>query len=193
MGAVLQRDAERTRRALLDAAATALSTHGPSVSLDVVALQAGVSKGGLLHHFRSKDELFAGLAGEWMARFDDAVQTHLDPADAEPGRLCRAHIRAAFDDTVTGDDQLWSDPAVLAALLAVPEVLRRARESGVRWRSELSVDGLHPDRVLLISRVLDGMWMTELLEGRTDLDERHRSRDILLALTRDTGPVIAAE
>ncbi|WP_309619938.1 TetR/AcrR family transcriptional regulator [Salinibacterium sp.] len=193
MGAVLQRDAERTRRALLDAAATALRTLGPSVSLDVVALQAGVSKGGLLHHFRSKDELFAGLAGEWMARFDAAVQTHLDPADAEPGRLCRAHIRAAFDDTVTGDDQLWSDPAVLAALLAVPEVLRRARESGVRWRIELSADGLHPDRVLLISRVLDGMWMTELLEGRADLDERHRTRDILLGLTRDTGPMIAAE
>jgi AcrR family transcriptional regulator len=189
MAEILQRDAERTRRALLDAAATALRSHGPSVSLDAVALEAGVSKGGLLHHFRSKDALFVGLAEEWMARFDQAVQAHLDPVDDAAGRICRAHIRAAFDDTVTGDEQLWSDPAVLAALLAVPEVLRRARESGVRWRSELSGDGLHPDRVLLISRVLDGMWMTELLEGPADPVERHRSRDILLELTRITGPL----
>jgi AcrR family transcriptional regulator len=188
MGAVLQRDADRTRRTLLDAAATALRTHGPTVSLDAVALEAGVSKGGLLHHFRTKDALFVGLAEEWMTRFDLAVQVHLDPADTEPGRVCRAHIRAAFDDTLSGDDQLWSDPEVLAALLAVPEVLRRARETGVRWRSELSGDGLHPDRVLLISRVLDGMWMTELLEGRADLDERHRTRDILLGITDHTGP-----
>ena len=193
MGAVLQRDAERTRRALLDAAATALRAHGPTVSLDAVALEAGVSKGGLLHHFRSKDELFAGLAEEWMARFDAAVQIHLDAADAAPGRMCRAHIRAAFDDSVTGDDQLWSDPAVLTALLAVPEVVRRARESGVRWRSELTADGLHPDRALLISRVLDGMWMTELLEGRADLVERQRSRDILLGLTRFTGPMALSQ
>lgn len=189
MGAVLQRDAERTRRALLDAAATALRTNGPSVSLDAVAFEAGVSKGGLLHHFRSKDALFVGLAEEWMTRFDQAVRGHLDPADAAPGRMCRAHIRAAFDDTVSGDDQLWSDPAVIAALLAVPEVLRRAHESGVRWRSELSDDGLHPDRVLLISRVLDGMWMTELLEGRANRVERHRTRDILLGFTECSAPL----
>ncbi|MEY2849520.1 MAG: hypothetical protein RI885_2187 [Actinomycetota bacterium] len=187
MTSVLQRDAERTRRALLEAAATALRAHGPTVSLDAVAREAGVSKGGLLHHFASKDALLTGLADEWMTRFDAAVQNHLDPSDERPGRVCRAHIRAAFDDTLVGDDQLWSDPAVLAALLAVPEVLRRARESGERWRSELTADGLHADRVLIISRVLDGMWLTELLDGRSATAERASLRDILLSLTDHTG------
>lgn len=189
MGAVLQRDAERTRRALLDAAASALRTHGPGVSLDAVAREAGVSKGGLLHHFRSRDALLVGLAEEWMSHFDAAVQAHLDPADDRPGRLCRAHVRATFDDDLTGPEQLWRDPAVLAALLAVPEVLRRARETGERWRSDLAADGLHPQRALIIARVLDGVWMSELVEGGVDRDEQRRTRQLLLDLTEHPGPL----
>jgi AcrR family transcriptional regulator len=190
MGEILQRDAERTRRALLDAAAVALKTHGPAVSLDMVARAAGVSKGGLLHHFRSKDALLVGLADEWMARFDAAVQRHLDPGDTRPGRMCRAHVRASFDESLSGEEQLWNDPGVLAALLAVPEVLHRSRASGERWRSELASDGLHPDRALLISRALDGVWTSELVEGVADLPERRRLRDLLLALTEQDGPLI---
>jgi len=57
------RNAPRTRREVLDAAARALVAHGPSVSLDAVAKEAGVSKGGLLHHFRTKQALLAGLIG----------------------------------------------------------------------------------------------------------------------------------
>ncbi len=192
MAQILQRDAERTRRLLLDAAAGALRQHGPAVSLDAVARIAGVSKGGLLHHFRSKDALLVGLAEEWMSRFDAAVQAHLDPHDDRPGRMCRAHIRATFDDDVSGDDQVWTDPAVVTALLGVPEVLRRADESEARWRSELVDDGLHPDRALLVSRALDGVWMSELLDGSSARSERNRTRDILLALTEETGPLMPA-
>ncbi|MCG5218995.1 TetR/AcrR family transcriptional regulator [Streptosporangium sp. KLBMP 9127] len=189
MGAVLQRDADRTRRALLDAAAAAIRAHGPGVSLDAVAREAGVSKGGLLHHFRTKDTLLVGMVEEWTARFDAAVQRHVDPDDDRPGRLCRAHIRAAFDDLGV-DDQLWGHPSVLTALLAVPEVLHRARASEDRWRSDLGADGLHPQRSLLIARTLDGVWMSELLEGRVDHSERQQTRDLLLGLTEQTGPLL---
>ncbi len=114
---------------------------------------------------------------------------HLDPEDNQPGRRCRAHIRAAFDDALSGEEQLWSDPAILGALLAVPAVLAQARESGQSWRSELTGDGLHPDRALLIARVLDGEWIGVLIAGRIEPAERERSRDLLLALTRDSGPL----
>ena len=63
------RDAVRTRRALLDAAARTVVVHGAGVSLDVVAREAGVSKGGLMHHFRSKDELMTALADDLFDQF----------------------------------------------------------------------------------------------------------------------------
>lgn len=190
MATVVHRDAARTRKALLDGAARAITVHGAAVSLDAVAREAGVSKGGLLHHFRSKDALLIGMVQEWMARFDAAVQRHLDPEDHRPGRLCRAHIRATFDDELDLDDELWRDPAVLTALLAVPEVLSQAREFDLRSRRELSADGLHPQRVELITGSLDGLVMRQLFGNPPDTAERAALASLLLALTERNDPLV---
>lgn len=191
MATVLQRDPARTRQALLDAAARAVVVHGAAVSLEVVAREAGVSKGGLLHHFRTREALLVGLATEWMDRFDAAVARHLDPRDERPGRLCRAHIRASFDPSVEADEEAWRNPAVLAALLSVPEVLQRAQESDRRWRSELSADGLHPQRVQIITGMLDGMITEKLFGHPAGRGNSEALRELLLALTEQAGPLIA--
>jgi AcrR family transcriptional regulator len=187
-----ERDAVRTRQALLDAAAEAIVRHGPAVSLDAIAREAGVSKGGLLHHFRSKDALLVALVEEWLARFEAAVQRRLDPEDQRPGRLTRAHIRATFDDEAAIDNGLWGHTAVLTALLAVPEVLARSQESGRRWRRALADDGLHPDRARLIGHALDGASMTELFDGHLDPAERAETRALLLSLTEEAGPLVGS-
>lgn len=188
--AVLQRDAVRTRRALLAAAERVLVVHGPALSLDAVAREAGVSKGGLLHHFRSRDALLAALAAEWLDRFDEAVARALDPEDDRPGRVCRAHVRATFDDDAVSGGP-WIHASVRTALLGVPEVLERAQAVAERWRREMEADGLHPQRVLLISRALDGDAMAELFDGAVaPSDERRELRDLLLALTGETGPLV---
>jgi AcrR family transcriptional regulator len=187
--AVQQRDPVRTRRALLAAAERVVTALGPAFSLDAVAREAGVSKGGLLHHFRSRDSLLAALAAEWTEQFDAAVQRRLDPADDRPGRVCRAHIRATFDDAPAAGGP-WVHTSVQAALVAVPEVLERARADAERWLADMAADGLHRQRVLLISRTLDGEALADLF-GRTAEDEasRRELRDLLLALTEETGPL----
>ncbi len=48
----LPRDAKRTRQALLEAAARALKVHGPRISLDVVAREAGGFQGRVTSSFR---------------------------------------------------------------------------------------------------------------------------------------------
>ncbi len=51
-----------TRDRLLDAFESLLVEGGSrAATLDAVAAQAGVSKGGLLYHFHSKDELIVGM------------------------------------------------------------------------------------------------------------------------------------
>ncbi len=187
--AVQQRDPVRTRRALLAAAERVVTALGPAFSLDAVAREAGVSKGGLLHHFRSRDSLLAALAAEWTEQFDAAVQRRLDRADDRPGRVCRAHIRATFDDAAAAGGP-WVHTSVQAALVAVPEVLERARADAERWLADMAADGLHRQRVLLISRTLDGEALADLF-GRTAGDEasRRELRDLLLALTEETGPL----
>lgn len=187
--AALQRDAVRTRRALLDSAGRALIVHGPGVSLDAVAREADVSKGGLLHHFRTRDELLLAVAEDWIERFDATVQRHLDPNDGEPGRWCRAHIRAAFDPAMSGGP--WLHAAVQAALLATPGFLQQARASAERWQREMESDGLHPDRVMLIARALDGDAMNDLFAGAQDDARRATLCELLLSLTEDPGPLVS--
>lgn len=182
-----QRNAPRTRRELLDAAARALITHGPGVSLDAVAREAGVSKGGLLHHFRTKQALLAGLIEEWFERYDATVESLLEPEET-PGRYTRAHIRATF---AADDDDLWSHPSVVTALLGVPEVQQRIDAAATRWRQQTDSDGLHPQRADLISRALDGVTLADLLwRGQETAEERDQTRDLLLALTEQAGPLV---
>ncbi|GAA3398029.1 TetR/AcrR family transcriptional regulator [Cryptosporangium minutisporangium] len=186
------RDAARTRRTLLDAAARAVLAHGAAVSLEVVAREAGVSKGGLLHHFPSKDALFTGLVDDLLDQFAAAVDAHLDPADDRPGRLARAYVRAIFADLELADsaENTREHATLMAALGHLPQVFARAQEDGRRWKAAFAADGLHPQRSTLVIRAADGTATASLYEGHLEPGELAETREWLLALTRETGPLI---
>ncbi|PWW24195.1 TetR family transcriptional regulator [Geodermatophilus normandii] len=182
------RDAARTRRALLDAAGRSVVVHGAAVSLDAVAREAGVSKGGLMHHFRSKDELLTALADDLFDRFTRSVEDRVDPGDDEPGRRLRAYVHATFDDLEAGADAVEL-ATLLATLGSFPEAARRSQERYRRWNETLVEDGLDPQRVLVVMRACDGASVAHLFEGPADPEELSTARSLLLALTRGEGPL----
>jgi AcrR family transcriptional regulator len=183
------RDPARTRRAVLDAAAAAVGEHGAGVSLDVVARQAGVSKAGLLHHFPSRDQLLLAVAGDLVDGFRAAVEAAVDPRDHAEGRLVRGYVNATF--AALAERGPASDFVVVtAALAAVPGVTELLAEDKRWWDTTLADDGLHPDRVLVITRATDGASVAHLYEGELDPARLERTRELLLALTRDTGPLL---
>ncbi len=54
--------ARNTRSQLLDAAEAVVAAEGVrALTLDAVAARSGISKGGLLYHFRSKEDLAAAM------------------------------------------------------------------------------------------------------------------------------------
>jgi AcrR family transcriptional regulator len=183
------RDAARTRRALLDAAARSVTVHGAGVSLDVVAREAGVSKGGLMHHFRSKDELMAALADDLFEQFAQAVQDRIEPADDAPGRLLRAYVRATFDDLERGQDAV-EQTTLMATLSSFPELARRSQERYRRWNETLAEDGVDPQRVVVVLRACDGMSIAPLFEGPLSREELATTRALLLRLAVDAGPLV---
>jgi len=160
--AVGRRSGAGTRQRLLDAAVRVASVHGAAFSLDAVVRESGVSKGGLLYRFPSRDALVAGLVTDVLERYDEAVARHLDAADDRPGRLHRAHVAATFDREADLDGTFWSDPKVLAALVGVPAVRELSQAADRRWQRELSADGLHPERSAVITRALDGVAVAPL-------------------------------
>lgn len=183
------RDPVTTRRALLDAAVRAVLDHGAGVSLEVIAREAGVSKGGLLHHFRNKDSLLVAVAEDQLTTFKACVEAALDPADHAPGRLVRAYVRASLSQLEAS--RLRDEATLMAALSSIPDVVRRAQADGRMWREAFAADGLDPGLTAVIVRAADGATVAALFEGHLDQAEIDMLRDELLALSHHVGPLRA--
>ncbi|MEU4365105.1 TetR/AcrR family transcriptional regulator [Promicromonospora sp. NPDC023987] len=182
MGRTAGRDPEQTRSALLDAAGQLVHERGISATLDDVARRAGVSKGGLLYHFASKQELLLAMAHDWLERFRMAVLAAVDPDDDAPGRLVRAYVRVSIDgalDAAATRDAL----VVIAHLSTVDAVTDLARADALRWQQDLRADGLPEDVLLLVLAAADGASAQPVWGMEPAPEELERLRKQLLALT----------
>lgn len=150
------RSPEETRELILRSAERLVRRHGTSVSLAAIASEACVSKGGLLYHFPSKNDLLRGLVTDFVQRFRAQVE-HADAqsGDHTPGHLCRAYIRTIFAD-VHNPQALHDELALAAHLLSEPELREVTRLDAARWREALLADGLPERTVRLIIAATDG-------------------------------------
>ncbi|MFI1016655.1 TetR/AcrR family transcriptional regulator [Streptomyces sp. NPDC020965] len=160
------------RDRLLDSVERLLVKGGlDAVRLDAVAAGAGVSKGGLLHHFPSKRCLVEGVVQRLVDRFDAVLPT----PGAPPGAYTRAWLDATIPLTSPAGDRSGQDetPAALLAAASGPEVLDVMRGHYRRWQEQLDADGLAPGVATLVRMAVDGWWTARLLGLAPPHDEAH--------------------
>jgi AcrR family transcriptional regulator len=139
-----------TRARLLDAASAVIRRDGPqALTLDAVAAQAGVSKGGLLYHFASKRELLDALVARWLDEFDRDIA-------AETGNFAERYVRAS-------DGAKAEEAGLLAALVADPQVLAAVRERHAAWQDRVATEGGDPVDATVARLAADGLWLADLL------------------------------
>ena len=139
-----------TRARLLDAAGAVIRRDGPqALTLDAVAAQAGVSKGGLLYHFASKRELLDALVARWLDEFDRDIE-------AEAGNFAERYVRAS-------DGAKAEEAGLLAALVADPQVLGAVRERHAGWQDRVATEGGDPVDATVARLAADGLWLADLL------------------------------
>lgn len=104
---------EQVRAQLIDnAKRLALQGGLAAVSVEAVATAAGVTKGGLFHHFPSKQALIDAVFQHLLEEFEADLQARM-AADPEPcGRFTRAYVASVFD---VGADAQWG-PLWIATL-----------------------------------------------------------------------------
>ena len=106
MSPTLTRDEKRgrTRRALLDAAAKLFRKHGlEGTSIDMLAAEAGYTKGAFYAHFDSKEDLYLVLLDE---RFDEQLGRLEHTLTGEQGATEEARRGAdLFLTTAVADDE----------------------------------------------------------------------------------------
>src|SRR5207247_887564 len=124
---------------LLDAAEAVVVRQGISnLTLDAVAAEAGMSKGGLLHHFRTKDRLVEALvvrsAENWRACYLEAYGR----TPEGPGRIAEGGRPPGVGEAIAAAiDGLWLDwvlglapvnqEVVVRVRIALEDMLRRSQ------------------------------------------------------------------
>ena len=153
-----------TRSRVLDAAEHIVQARGvPALTLDAAAREAGVSKGGLLYHFASKEALLEGL----MQRLSLYIRTQFDMVretlPAGPGRTAKGLLAWQFDSGCATDERTDRASAVfLAAHHHDTALLAPVRAVFADIRADLLADGLKPGRGLAIMAACDGLFMAHL-------------------------------
>ena len=173
-----------TREKLVQAAAQLVVSKGITrVTLEQVALEAGVSKGGLLHHFPTKQALLNGLIEQVGQVFKARLEKYMAlETSFQPGRLARAYIRASFEYEA---DELQLTNAIAKVVSEFPELLQELQMDFAQLDQEMQKDGLPAARALVIRLACDGLWFSELI-GVSSLQESLRSQMLeeLLAMTK---------
>lgn len=121
----MTRKKEIDKDRVLDAAeAVILESGGRYFTLDAVAERAGISKGGLVYSFATKDELVHAALEREVARFQEAVRRRLGSGPTGPVELVLAYIEEALDE----DDSTTQKAAFLVtALVHAPDMLEPVR------------------------------------------------------------------
>ncbi len=138
------------RDELLDAAEGLLQDQGAqALTLAAVAERAGVSKGGLLYHFASKDALVKGMIERLIADFDALI------AAQSESTYTRAYLAATFEAVQTGRLRRW---AVVTGAAGDPELLAPLRGAMVRWMRDGLADEPDPLASQVVRLACEGVW-----------------------------------
>jgi AcrR family transcriptional regulator len=140
--------------------------QGRVPSLNGVAAEAGVSKGGLVHHFRSRAAIVEGLALEAIATTDQAMI-----AAAERGEAGRTWLRLSAPT----DAEVEVYRAMVVAFRALGEggsaVIAQTVEATARWEALIAAEVGDADRARLIRLVGDGLLMNAVTGVRVEFPE----------------------
>ena len=155
-------------------ASTVIRRDGATaLTLDAVAAEAGVSKGGVLYHFATKRALIDGLISRWLDDF---------AAQLEDESFAATYV-SRLRSSATGD--VDSEVGLLAGMLEEPEVLEVARERYAEWTERIVDTVPDPVDAWLVRLAADGLWYSDLLGiAAPQGDDRRRLMERLLALAQ---------
>lgn len=138
--------------------------------MDDIAQAAGVAKGTIYYHFKSKEELFAGLMDEGMEKLIDCARRHIDSFDSpieqlnglihahctffiENGKLAKLLLNEAFG---TKERQKQFRARIREYLDLIEALILRGNETGdfaVEYPNEMAVSIFGAGSVLVLQKL----------------------------------------
>ncbi len=172
---------------VLDAAQEVVLEQGPArLTLDAVAAQAGISKGGLQYSFGSKEALIRAMLARQIACLDEAVAQALADEPATLGREGRAYVKGSLSEPARPENA-----ALLAAVANNIHLLTDQRGAYRAMHDRLVASGTPPVLAKVVMLATDGFLLLDLL-GMSPFDEEERAEVTAelcrLATPKETAP-----
>lgn len=167
---------EVVRRALLDQAARITLEQGLSkVTFQAVADAVGVTKGGVMHHFTTKNALILEVFHDAMAKFEAEVNQAMAEDPVRYGSFTRAYINATISLGEKGQEELDSQATLYALMLGDSEL----RELWAKWanaqlKKHQATD--NTETLCMVRLVADGIWLSDFsgisISDKTSIHKR---------------------
>ena len=171
------------RDRLLDAAEIIVARDGIGhLTLEAVAHEAGVSKGGLLYHFPAKSALISAVIERLIEQCESEQEESVAADPQAAGAFLRAYLTVRTKPVDPLNETLLT--AVVVALGTEPEYLNPLRERLTTWQTRLINDSIDPVTASIVRLAIDGLVGGRLLKVPTPEGElRERVIERLLSMT----------
>lgn len=168
------------RDMILKVACKLVRERGASqLTLDAVAKEAGISKGGLLYHFPSKNALIQAILADFLDRFDLGTEEEALTNSSLNNQWTQSYLIECFE---ISKEDLELSAGILAAAANNPELLEPMRERYRVWQSRMQAESADPIQATVARLAADGMFFCELF-GFAPLEPEMRS-SVLRYLTK---------
>ncbi|MEI2639119.1 MAG: TetR/AcrR family transcriptional regulator [Microthrixaceae bacterium] len=152
-----------SRQVVVDAALEIARRDGvAAVTFDAVSQEANLSRGGIIYHFPSKDELLIAMVERIAEVWEEELLAALDRPwfESTPVQRVKAYLQVAVGSTAQSDIAMMIDPAVpFDGEHPIQRVVRRWVPSAAE-----ATDSEAAFEYYLIRLAADGLWLHSALD-----------------------------
>ncbi|MCD7898172.1 MAG: TetR/AcrR family transcriptional regulator [Planctomycetaceae bacterium] len=147
------------RREILQAVDRVLARHGlNALTIDKVAAEAGMSKGGVIHYFATKQDLVMANLVSYHNRFFERREAYLATLPDTPERLARATIHTMIDTWKAEPGAAW----YRIDMLEDPQYREQIGTTKRRIFQDVLKGARDPSMILTAMFYIDGLWLNSM-------------------------------
>ncbi len=186
-----KRTGVETKKLIFEACSRILRREGlSSLTLDAVADEANLSKGGLLYHFPNKVALIDGLFNYHNNIFEERLQELTAVEGDVPGAWLRAYALASIEQITNPENA-----SLYASLFAAEEKYASAhqlmRQKYIAWQEKVDRSDIDPVWATFLRLGVDGLWTSIKNQYAPPDDKRlEELKGLILRLTKLPHPPV---
>ena len=170
----IRKRARNAREEILDAAQHVAARDGAAhLTLDAVAREIGMTKGGVLYNFPTKEKLLQGMLERMVETFGRIVEEQVAASGPEVRNPTLRAALEAYDYLERLDSNLFT--AILAVAVNDPDLLEPVRALKSRLQARVMAEAADPDLAMVVMVAIDGLHFERMM-GLPPADPKLRAK-----------------